>query len=130
MPISIRINRRRQLLLYPHCQLCPIIRGGGSPAVEVHHILGRTGRDCHDRRNLLSVCRACHDHVGRHNGGKALSLLAKMESEGAVDLDFLSELSDINVRWKLREWCDLLGPEHGIVTYGRLCGDDTQDATS
>lgn len=62
---------------------------------ELHHIVGRRGRDPHHHRNLILVCNECH--YGYHSGGKkALSLgqilQAKCDEDGEVDVEFLAKL--------------------------------------
>ena len=41
---------------------------GPDRMLDVHHIAGRNGKDCHDHRNLLVLCRRCHDQF--HFGGR------------------------------------------------------------
>lgn len=62
---------------------------------ELHHIVGRRGKDPHHHRNILMVCDQCH--YGYHSGGqKALTLgqilKAKEEEDGEVDIPFLASL--------------------------------------
>jgi hypothetical protein len=62
---------------------------------ELHHIVGRRGKDPHNHRNILMVCNECH--TGYHSGGqKSLSigqiLQAKLEEDGEVDVPFLAKL--------------------------------------
>ncbi len=63
--------------------------------LELHHLVGRRGRDPHHHRNLVLVCDECH--YGYHSGGrKSLTLghllTAKKEEDGEVDLSFLAGL--------------------------------------
>ena len=63
--------------------------------LELHHIVGRRGRDPHHHRNLILVCEECHR--GYHDGGKkSLSLghilRAKEQEDGEVDVEFLAGL--------------------------------------
>lgn len=62
---------------------------------ELHHIVGRRGRDPHHHRNLIMVCNECH--YGYHSGGqKSLTLgqilQAKEDEDGEVDVVFLAAL--------------------------------------
>jgi hypothetical protein len=62
---------------------------------ELHHIVGRRGKDPHHHRNIIMVCDQCH--YGYHSGGqKALTLgqilKAKEEEDGEVDIPFLAGL--------------------------------------
>ena len=62
---------------------------------ELHHIVGRRGKDPHHHRNLIMVCDQCH--YGYHSGGeKSLTLgqilQAKEDEDGEVDLTFLASL--------------------------------------
>jgi len=62
---------------------------------ELHHIVGRRGKDPHHHRNLILVCSECH--YGYHSGGqKSLNLgqilQAKHEEDGEVDMKFLAGL--------------------------------------
>jgi hypothetical protein len=62
---------------------------------ELHHIVGRRGKDPHHHRNLILVCNECH--YGYHSGGsKSLTLgqilQAKEDEDGEVDIGFLASL--------------------------------------
>lgn len=62
---------------------------------ELHHIVGRRGKDPHHHRNIVMVCNECH--YGYHSGGqKSLSLghilQAKQDEDGEVDIPFLASL--------------------------------------
>ena len=48
---------------YPFCAVC----WNRSEELHIHHMQQGAGRS-HDRRNLLRLCRWCHD--GLHFGGK------------------------------------------------------------
>jgi len=37
------------------CEAC------GRPAVDIHHINGRIGKDANNIENIMAVCRKCHD---------------------------------------------------------------------
>ena len=90
---------RKWLALYAiqseRCAVCWWRKYRPGRRCELHHIVGRRGRDPHHHRNLLLVCKDCHD--GYHSGGqKTLSLghilQAKLEEDGEVDLVFLAKL--------------------------------------
>lgn len=56
----MRVSRRRAYELIAErdnyeCQLC------GRPASDVHHILFRSHGGSDDSRNLICLCRKCHD---------------------------------------------------------------------
>jgi hypothetical protein len=63
---------------------------------ELHHIVGRRGRDPHHHRNLILVCEECHRAYHAGISGKPLTLghilKAKEEEDGEVDLEFLAGL--------------------------------------
>ena len=65
--------------------------------LELHHIVGRRGRDPHHHRNLILLCgEQCH--YAYHSGiaGKPLTLghllTAKAQEDGEVDVQFLAGL--------------------------------------
>jgi hypothetical protein len=66
--------------------------------MELHHIVGRYGKECHDQRNLIMLCNICHHSF--HNVVpppfdtlKAAHLLtAKAEEDGELDAEFLAGL--------------------------------------
>ena len=101
-------NRRLQLVLEPFCQLCAIFGKKPAPACESHHIMGRRFRLADDLRNLLSVCRTCHDHVESLPGEVCYCILGKCRTEGSIDIDFLASAADINLRGKLSVWSAML----------------------
>lgn len=98
-------QRQEHLILFPWCELCPILRHGKrpNPAIECHHPLGRKYKQCHMHGGIVSICRECHDHVERHNWGKAVALLAKHRS-GTLNLDWTSEAVGYNIRARIEEW--------------------------
>ena len=76
------------------CAVCHCKRGRCD--LQLHHIVGRRGRDPHHHRNLIALCRDCH-HEGAHGGGeRALRqghiLTAKRDEDGEVDVKFLAGL--------------------------------------
>ena len=68
-PFVVRILAER-----PLCEACPVYaRNDGKatyvryPATDVHELVRRSqGGDILDDNNVLSVCRRCHDMIGRH----------------------------------------------------------------
>lgn len=98
--MSVKKERaRRQLEVYAQqscrCAVCWWRRGRPGRRLELHHIVGRRGIDCHHPRNLILVCDQCH--FGYHSGGaKSLGLghilQAKEDEDGEVDLAFLAKL--------------------------------------
>jgi len=90
---------RKWLELYAiqseRCAVCYWRKYRPGRRCELHHIVGRRGRDPHHHRNLILVCADCH--YGYHSGGqKSLSLghilQAKLEEDGEVDIPFLARL--------------------------------------
>ena len=67
-PFVARILRER-----PLCEACPVyarISGSATyvryPSLDVHELVRRSqGGDILDDRNVLAVCRRCHDQIGR-----------------------------------------------------------------
>lgn len=79
---------------HKRCAVCHWPDGRGTP-LEIHHIVGRKGKDFNNHANLLVLCRDCH--AGFHSGGGcSLSLghilSAKEEEDGTVDVAFLASL--------------------------------------
>jgi len=77
------------------CAVCWWRKGRYGRRLELHHIVGRRGLDCHHHRNLICVCDACH--YGYHSGGsKSLDLghilQAKLDEDGELDVTFLAKL--------------------------------------
>ena len=77
------------------CAVCWWRKYRPGRACELHHIVGRRGKDPHHHRNLLMVCNECH--YGYHSGGKkSLSLgqilKAKEDEDGEIDVPFLASL--------------------------------------
>ena len=64
-------------------------------ALHIHHMQQGAGR-AHDRRNLLRLCRWCHDGLhfgGKHDLTKGMLLTAKREVDDAnYDPEFLAQL--------------------------------------
>jgi hypothetical protein len=77
------------------CAVCYHPKYGKGKRLELHHIVGRRGKDPHHHRNLIMVCSECH--YAYHSGGeRSLSLghilQAKLEEDGEVDIPFLAKL--------------------------------------
>jgi hypothetical protein len=77
------------------CAVCYWRKYRPGRRLELHHLVGRRGRDPHHHRNLILVCDQCH--YGYHSGGKkSLTmghiLTAKQEEDGDVDIPFLAGL--------------------------------------
>lgn len=90
---------RQQLEAYAfqseRCAVCWWRKYRPGRRLEIHHIVGRRGQDCHHHRNLVLVCNECH--TGFHAGGsKSLDLghilRAKEDEDGEVDIPFLAKL--------------------------------------
>ncbi len=56
--------RRRLLRERRKCEAQVVCRGG--PSTEVHHLAGREGTRLIDERNLVVVCRECHEWIHSH----------------------------------------------------------------
>jgi hypothetical protein len=112
----IHENRKLQLVLFPFCQLCHILGKKVRPARDPHHILGRRFKNSDDLRNLLSVCRECHEHIESSKGEVCYSIAGKLQSGDVVDLDFLASVADIELRGRLSIWMvDVPGNVRGLV---------------
>ena len=77
------------------CAVCWHPKYATGRRLELHHIVGRRGKEPHHHRNLIMVCNECH--YGYHSGGqKSLTLghilQAKLEEDGEVDIPFLAKL--------------------------------------
>lgn len=92
-------SSRKWLEIYAQqCERCAVCwhpKYATGRRLELHHIVGRRGRDPHHHRNLIMVCNECH--YGYHSGGsKSLTLgnilQAKQEEDGEVDIAFLAGL--------------------------------------
>jgi hypothetical protein len=90
---------RRMLEAYAiqctRCAVCYWRKYRPGRTAELHHIVGRRGKDPHHHRNILMVCNECH--YGYHSGGKKSLTLghiltAKREEDGEVDIPFLAGL--------------------------------------
>lgn len=84
-------------LTHDRCAVCYSKGRSWNDRLEIHHIIaGRHGgKDKHDERALVILCRDCHE--GYHSGGgHSLSLgqilQAKLEADGSVDVSFLAGL--------------------------------------
>jgi len=84
-------------LLHPRCAMC-YWDGRGYAPLEVHHIVGRRGKGCHHEKNLLVLCRCCHDFYHSTPGPNTLTLghmlTAKLEEDGEVDVAYLAALKN------------------------------------
>jgi hypothetical protein len=76
---------------YPFCAVC----WSRSEDLHIHHLQQGAGRS-HDRRNLLRLCRWCHEGLhfgGKHDLTKPMLLTAKREVDDAnYDPAFLASL--------------------------------------
>ena len=54
--------RDRYAAEHPLCELC-LKEGRLTPVEEVHHILPISHGGTHDRSNLMSLCRSCHQKI-------------------------------------------------------------------
>jgi hypothetical protein len=76
---------------FPFCAVC----WNRSDEMHIHHMQQGAGRS-HDRRNLLRLCRWCHDGLhfgGKHDLKKGMCLTAKREVDDAnYDPEFLASL--------------------------------------
>lgn len=77
------------------CAVCWHPKYAKGKRLELHHIVGRRGKDPHHHRNLLMVCNECH--AAYHSGGSQPLTLghilqAKLEEDGEVDVPFLASL--------------------------------------
>jgi hypothetical protein len=74
-------------------QFCAVCWSRAS--LDIHHIVGGAGRK-HDRRNLLRLCRWCHEGLhagGRNNLDRGVCLTAKRDVDDAYyDPEFLASL--------------------------------------
>ena len=81
---------------HDRCAVCYWRKFRPGKPLELHHIQGRRGKNPHDNRNLVLLCRDCH--YGYHSGGERKSidmgviLEAKRQEDGEVDLDYLAGL--------------------------------------
>jgi hypothetical protein len=97
MPAKSKADREslaQYRLEHDRCAVC-YHRGAGWNPLEIHHLAHRNGKDQHDHRALILLCRECHQ--GYHSGGgKSLSLgqllTAKEEEDGTLDIPFLAGL--------------------------------------
>ena len=61
-------KRRAFLEMHPYCETR--VTCAGNPAIDVHHVYGRTGKNYLDDTTWLSSCRPCHNWI-HNNPGKA-----------------------------------------------------------
>ncbi|MBR1810140.1 MAG: HNH endonuclease [Clostridia bacterium] len=61
--------RDRYAAEHPLCERC-LAEGRMTPVDEVHHILPVTQGGTHDRGNLMSLCRSCHNKIHRELGDR------------------------------------------------------------
>ena len=61
--------RDRYAAEHPLCELC-LKDGRLTPVEEVHHILPISHGGTHDRSNLMSLCRSCHQKIHLENGDR------------------------------------------------------------
>lgn len=100
-------NRQDFLWRHTTCQVCR----GTTLSSEAHHILGRGWHGADDDRNLLGVCRPCHEPL--HTvAGKVQALHAKFKSD-ELDLDWFEGRVGYSVRGKLEGvWYDAVDEAH------------------
>jgi|GEM_PF-5581650 len=83
---------------HDRCAICWFRKYRPGRSMQIHHITGRFGRQCHDHRNLILLCDTCHHAVHNRvpppfNGlSNAHVLTAKLEEDGDLDLVFLPSL--------------------------------------
>ncbi len=83
---------------HDRCALCWYRKYRPGRRMELHHLNGRHGKQCHDHRNLIMLCNTCH--WGLHNrvpppfdGLEPAHLLtAKKEEDGECDVEFIASL--------------------------------------
>ena len=63
--------RRRYALEHPLCERC-LAKGRAVPVDEVHHIIPVSKGGTHDRENLMSLCRSCHNKIHIEMGDRRL----------------------------------------------------------
>ena len=61
--------RDRYAAEHPLCELC-LKDSRLTPVEEVHHILPISHGGPHDRSNLMSLCRSCHQKIHLENGDR------------------------------------------------------------
>ncbi len=76
-PKKVKIRDKKVLkrygLEYPNCQLC------GKQAQDVHHIVYKSAGGNDEAKNLISLCRTCHEYA-HHTGEKDYLYEAKFNS--------------------------------------------------
>lgn len=91
--VGVPLSKQDKLLLqefaalFRSCAVCHWPESDMRRRMEIHHIIGGRGRK-HDRRNLLSLCSACHQTfhsgsrlTGRVNVDKRILLTMKQETD-------------------------------------------------
>lgn len=81
---------------HDRCAICHFRKYRPGRHMELHHVVGRYGKNPHDHRNLIMLCNTCHWSI--HNlvpppfDGLSNShiLSAKQEEDGEVDLEYLA----------------------------------------
>lgn len=58
-----------------HCRLC------GKPAIEVHHIIPKNHGGTHNLKNLISLCKRCHNETFKQGYG-GIEITEKLILEG------------------------------------------------
>lgn len=90
--------------LFRSCAVCWYPEGSGVRRMEIHHLVGGRGRK-HDRRNLVTLCKDCHEvlHLGPKLTGlpdlnKAILLTCKQETDPEFyDPEYLASL--LHKKW-------------------------------
>ena len=61
--------RARYAAAHPLCEMC-LKEDRLTPVEEVHHILPVSRGGTHDERNLMSLCKSCHNKIHRELGDR------------------------------------------------------------
>lgn len=63
--------RDRYVREHPLCEMCEV-DGRLTPTDEVHHILPVSQGGTHDRNNLMSLCKSCHNKIHLELGDRQI----------------------------------------------------------
>ena len=63
--------RDRYAMEHPLCEMCKE-DGRLTPTDEVHHILPVSQGGTHDRKNLMSLCKSCHNKIHLEIGDRQI----------------------------------------------------------
>ena len=61
--------RDRYVQVHPLCEMC-LKEGKLTPVEEVHHIVPVSRGGTHDRSNLMSLCKSCHNKIHHELGDR------------------------------------------------------------